>query len=48
MIALALSSIIELIRLELSVATDAAAATVEFFSKAMKVLPSGATAPRKA
>ena len=40
-------SIISLISDEVSVATDAAAATVEFFSKAMKVLPRGATEPQK-
>ena len=33
---------------EVSVATDAAAATVEFLSSAISVLPSGATDPRMA
>lgn len=41
-------SIIELIKLEVSVLTEAAAATVEFFSKAIRVLPNGATDPLKA
>ncbi|MDF2805898.1 MAG: hypothetical protein K0S43_844 [Cellulosimicrobium sp.] len=35
-------------RLEVSVVTLAAAATVEFFSSAMSVLPSGAIEPRNA
>jgi len=40
-------SIISLIIVEVSVATDAAAATVEFLSKAINVLPNGATEPQK-
>ena len=35
-------------REEVSVVTEAAAATVEFFNKAMRVLPKGAMDPRKA
>ena len=44
----ALYSIMVLMRLEVSVATEAAAATVEFLSRAISVLPSGATEPRNA
>ena len=44
----AATQIISLIIVEVSVATDAAAATVEFFSNAISVLPNGATEPRNA
>ncbi len=37
-----------LMSVDVSVVTLAAAATVEFFSSAMRVLPSGAIAPRNA
>ena len=42
------NSIISLMSDDVSVATDAAAATVEFLSYAMSVLPNGATEPRYA
>ena len=42
------NSIISLMSDDVSVATDAAAATVEFLSNAMSVLPTGATEPRNA
>ncbi len=47
MIKSACFSIISLIIVEVSVATDAAAATVEFFSNAINVFPKGATDPQK-